>query len=131
MADDSRFCTRCSAPVPGLTIAPAPASAPAAYAAPAAVAQPYVPAAPTETKSVISLVLGILSLFGFSIFAAIPAIILGKMARDTIRASSGRLTGEGMATAGIVMGWISVAFVGVVTLIILVIFLIAAAAGSH
>ena len=63
--------------------------------------------------------LGVLSLASLSILAGIPAIILGKMSRENIRASSGRLTGEGMATAGMVMGWVSVGLAGVFALIIL------------
>ena len=82
---------------------------------------PQVGAVPaqTEDKAVISLVLGILSIFSLSILAGIPAIILGRMSRKNIRASAGRLTGEGMATAGIVMGWISVVLAVVILLLII------------
>jgi hypothetical protein len=68
---------------------------------------------------VISLILGVLAFAGFSILTGIPAIILGNASRERIRASAGQLTGEGMATAGVVMGWISVGLVGVVGLMIL------------
>jgi len=63
---------------------------------------------PTEGKATASLILGILSLLlclGF--VAGIPAIILGHMARTAIRQSMGRLKGDGMALAGLIMGYIS------------------------
>jgi Domain of unknown function (DUF4190) len=101
----------------GTMMPPAPGSVPPSNALPVVspqiaavpqVAMPQTAVPQTEDKAVISLVLGILSLVGLSVLGGIPAIILGKMSRNNIRASSGRLTGEGMATAGIVLGWISV-----------------------
>lgn len=63
----------------------------------------------TSNTALIALILGIASFFGLSILGAIPAIILGRNARVEIQASGGRLTGEGMAQAGVVLGWINVA----------------------
>lgn len=63
----------------------------------------------TSNTAVIALVLGIASFFGLSILAAIPAIILSRNARVEIQASGGRLTGEGMAQIGAILGWINVA----------------------
>jgi hypothetical protein len=102
----------------GAVAPPAPGTVPPGNTLPA-VSPQYAAVQPTEDKAVISMVLGILSLVGLSILAGIPAIILGKMSRDNIRASSGRLTGEGMATAGIVMGWVSVG-IAVVFLLLMV-----------
>jgi hypothetical protein len=79
---------------------------------------------------VISLILGILGLVSFSILAGIPAIILGNMSRNNIRASSGRLGGEGMATAGIVMGWVSVGLAGLAVLVVIIIIIVAFAASG-
>jgi len=137
IADDSKSCSGCGTPAPvmaGVAAPPLPAqgNAPGTYALPAGAVPQFVLApAQTDDKAVISLVLGVLSLISFSILAGIPAIILGKTSRENIRASSGRLTGEGMATAGIVMGWVSVGLVGVVLLIVLLVVIFAAAAGSH
>ncbi|HMF89693.1 MAG TPA: DUF4190 domain-containing protein [Candidatus Angelobacter sp.] len=75
--------------------------------------------AQTEDKAVISLVLGILSIVSLSILAGIPAIILGRMSKRNIRASAGQLGGDGLATAGIVMGWISVVLAVVFLLVII------------
>jgi hypothetical protein len=120
MSDDAISCPSCGTARPAMagTLAPpAPGNLPPGNALPvvspqiAAVPQVAIPqtaVSQTEDKAVISLVLGILSLVGLSILGGIPAIILGKMSRNNIRASSGRLTGEGMATAGMVLGWISV-----------------------
>jgi len=70
--------------------------------------QPYLPPQQTDGKAVGSLVLGILSLTCASLFTGIPAIILGHLAHSNIRKSNGRLTGQGMAIAGLIMGYVSV-----------------------
>lgn len=62
----------------------------------------------TDGKAIGSLVCGILSLTIFSCLAGIPAIILGHMSRSAIRRSMGRLTGGGMALAGLIMGYVSI-----------------------
>lgn len=138
MADDAKSCSNCGTAalanaMPGVA-APAAASpplqgnVPAAYAVPAFASPQFVPAPQTDDKAVISLVLGVLSLVSFSILTGIPAIILGKTARENIRASSGRLTGESMATAGIVMGWVSVGLAAVIALFVAVMVIFAIAA---
>jgi hypothetical protein len=58
-----------------------------------------------------------LSLLCFSFLAGIPAIVLGHMSRSSIRKSMGRLKGEGMALAGLIMGYISIAFIPVMLII--------------
>ncbi|MBI3880075.1 MAG: DUF4190 domain-containing protein [Verrucomicrobia bacterium] len=75
-------------------------------------------AAPTKSNlAVWSLVLGILSLVCFSILAGIPAIICGFMARSRIRASGGTLTGDGLALAGLILGFLSIVWLGVLSVI--------------
>jgi hypothetical protein len=59
--------------------------------------------------AVASLILGILSLTCFSVLTGIPAIICGHLARGRIRRSVGRLEGNGLAVAGLVTGYVSVA----------------------
>lgn len=83
---------------------------------------PYVPAGlPTANEAIWSLILGIGSFFLCGIFMGIPAIILGNNAKKKISQSGGQYGGEGMATAGIVLGWIQVGLtiVGVVILLII------------
>ena len=72
--------------------------------------QPYQtpPAKPNSNMAIASLVLGIL---GWTIapgLASIAAIITGHMAKNEIKGSMGQLGGDGMATAGLVMGYASV-----------------------
>src|SRR5215471_10879972 len=59
-------------------------------------------------KAIASMILGILSLF-FLIIAGIPAIILGHISLSQVKKSGGRITGEGMAMAGLILGYVSVA----------------------
>jgi type II secretory pathway pseudopilin PulG len=76
--------------------------------------QPYLPSK-TDGQAVASLVLGIASvLFCFTIFTGIPAIVLGHLSWSRIRRSMGRLKGEGLALAGLVMGYISIPWLLVV-----------------
>ena len=61
-----------------------------------------------DGKAVASLVLGIMSMVCCTgILTAIPAIILGVLARRDIMRSQGAIGGEGMAIAGIVTGGIA------------------------
>jgi hypothetical protein len=53
----------------------------------------------------------------FGIFAGVVGIFCGIMAKDRIRKSGGRLTGDGLATAGIVLGSVSVVL-AIATLVI-------------
>lgn len=59
-----------------------------------------VPQPKTSALAIWSLVLGILSLLCFTIFAAIPGVICGHKALSKIKNSGGTLTGQGMAIAG-------------------------------
>jgi hypothetical protein len=63
------------------------------------------PAAGTNQKAIWALVTGILSVTCCGLFTAIPAVILGNMARkETSTTGQG---GRGLATAGLVLGIIS------------------------
>jgi hypothetical protein len=65
------------------------------------------------------MILGILSLTCFSALTGIPAVILGHLSKANIRKSGGRLGGDGMATAGLVTGYTSVALLPIVLAIII------------
>ena len=79
------------------------------------VSPPVVPLPPRQTSglAIASLVLGLVSLTGFcccaGIVPAILAIVFGHVAASQIRRSEGRLNGMGMAVAGLVIGYASVA----------------------
>jgi len=64
----------------------------------------------TSALAIWSLVLGILSLFCFTIFAAIPGVICGHKALSRIKNSGGTLTGNGLAIAGLVTGYLGIAW---------------------
>lgn len=73
--------------------------APPGYAAPAAPA--------TSTAAIVSLVFGILGVvFALPLIGPVVAIVAGHMARNEIRRSEGRLTGDGLAVAGLIMGYL-------------------------
>lgn len=57
-----------------------------------------------------SLVLGILSLILFGILTAIPAVICGHVAKSKIKKNPEALCGDGLAIAGLVMGYIVIGF---------------------
>jgi competence protein ComGC len=57
-----------------------------------------------------SLVLGILSLACFTIFTGIPGVICGHKALSKIKRSNGALTGQGLAIAGLVTGYLGIAW---------------------
>jgi hypothetical protein len=66
--------------------------------------------APSSNEAIWSLVLGILSITCLGLIAGIPAVILGTTAKRKIAASGGVIRGQGLATAGLVLGWVSIGF---------------------
>jgi type II secretory pathway pseudopilin PulG len=71
----------------------------------------------TDGKAIGSLVCGLLAIPLFWLLVGIPAIILGHMSRSSIRKSMGRLTGEGIALTGLILGYLSVALLPVVLIL--------------
>lgn len=71
----------------------------------------------TAGKAIASMVCSIAGMFMFFLVGQIIGLVLGYTARKEIRASAGQLTGEGFATAGIIIGW-----AGIVIDILLLIF---------
>ena len=67
---------------------------------------PVPPAQTTSTLAIVSLISGIVSWFLIPFIAAIAAVITGHMAKSEIRKSNGVLTGNGLATAGLVLGYV-------------------------
>jgi len=96
LPENSQFCGRCGEAVP---------------------VPPTASATPPETSGMAigSVVSGI---FSFFFPAAIAAIVLGHIARSNIRKSAGRLTGNGMALAGLILGYLGLAFIPVIVMII-------------
>ena len=103
--DTSRFCDHCGQPVPGQN-----ASQPFQQSVPSQPSPASYPVAEeTSGKALASMITGIFGLVFF--FPAIAAIILGHISRSEIRRSNGRLKGNGMATAGMVMGYGMIAMI--------------------
>ena len=85
-----------------------PAPAPQPYAAPPQYGSSGPATLPTSTTATVSLIFGILSYVALPILGPIVAIVAGHMAKNEIRRSHGQLGGSGMATAGLVLGYIQI-----------------------
>lgn len=68
-----------------------------------------VPAAETNVWAIVSLISGILGWLGIFGLGGIAAVIAGHVAKSQIRASGGRMGGDGMATAGLILGYLNIA----------------------
>jgi hypothetical protein len=75
--------------------------------------QPYVPLQPTtktSTAAIISLIAGILGFVQIlPVIGPIAAVIAGHMAKSEIKKSGGMVTGNGMATTGLILGYVMIA----------------------
>jgi type IV pilus assembly protein PilA len=100
---DDKFCRVC-----GRVVSAGSAVMPAA-----GVAAP-LGGAKTSGKAVASLICGLLF---FIPLLFIAAIVLGHLALSEIRKSAGRLKGEGMAIAGLVLGYIEIAGIPLILII--------------
>jgi hypothetical protein len=106
-AGDARFCPNCGQGL-AATGNPVVSAVPTTPPPPAG----YAPRSPTTSgKAIASLVLGILWVGGLG---SLLALILGYSARGDIKRSNGWVSGNGMAVAGIVLGWIGAALVALV-----------------
>ena len=106
--NDGRFCGKCGSVLQGQKGMPEPGTAFDGLA------QPYT--GPTETSgmAIVSLICGIL----FLVFPiAIVAIVLGHLSLSEIRRAGGRLTGHGLAVAGLVLGYAGVAVIPIALIV--------------
>jgi hypothetical protein len=81
----------------------------------------------TSGYAIASLILGIAGFIVFFVFPIVPsilAVVFGQKARDELRRDS-TLGGEGLATAGIVLGWVGIALVGIGLVFLLLLLLLA------
>jgi hypothetical protein len=77
----------------------------------------------THSLAIVSLVLSILGLVGVRpLIGSIGAIIAGGMARKEIAAQPHTYTGENLAQAGLVLGWVGAVLVGLVLCAALLVF---------
>jgi uncharacterized protein DUF4190 len=77
----------------------------------------------TNSKATAALILGIAGLILCPLICSVIALVLGYQARREIDESQGRQTGRGNAVAGIVLGWIGVAFsvLGIIFIVVVAI----------
>jgi len=68
-----------------------------------------VQAVPTSSLAVWSFILGLASIFCFGVITGIPAIFCGHMALGRIKRADGALGGSGLAIAGLIIAYISLA----------------------
>ncbi len=66
---------------------------------------------PASTLATVSLVAGILGFTLFPVVATVVALITGYMARQETRAVPPTASGDGLATAGIVMGYVQIGLI--------------------
>lgn len=71
----------------------------------------------TSGMAIASLVMGLLWVYWIG---SILALVFGYVARNQIGREPERLTGRGMATAGIVLGWVEIGFLFVIVLVVLI-----------
>ena len=65
---------------------------------------------PKSTTAMISLIAGILGVTAVPFIGSIIAVLTGSIARKEIKESEGALAGDGMAQAGLILGWIGIGF---------------------
>ncbi|MBS1840693.1 MAG: DUF4190 domain-containing protein [Acidobacteria bacterium] len=124
--DDARVCAHCRTDLAAAQ-APAHAAVPPVYqqspdaqppiAGDAYSAGPFASPPQTSGKATGSLIAGIAAYVVAPFVGAIVAIVLGHMGLSEIKKSAGRLKGEGMAIAGLVLGYLQFAGLPVILII--------------
>jgi type IV pilus assembly protein PilA len=112
--DSGQFCSKCGSPLTAAAAARPTAGPGAVPGSSFAIPPPFAGEPHTSGKAIASLVCGI---FTFALPASIAAIILGHMAHSEIRKSAGRIGGLGIATTGLVLGYIGIAVIPFVMIV--------------
>ena len=115
--DDALVCPHCKLSLTAAQGVPPPPPPPGMYQTPMP-AQPGLPGdaygmpmgqPQTSGKAIGSLVCGIMGLL-IPLIGGVVAIVLGHLGLSEIKRSAGRLKGDGLAIAGLVMGYLEAAF---------------------
>jgi hypothetical protein len=87
---------------------------------------------PTSTLAIVSLVSAILGFTFVPVIGTIVALITGYMARNETRSMPPKFSGDGLATAGIIMGWVQVGLfvIGICCMIAYFVFIVGIFAAS-
>ena len=76
----------------------------------------------TSSMAIVSLVFGILAYVFLPFIGALIAVICGHAARSEIRrAPPGTIDGDGLALAGLILGWIQLAFTLIAVAVIILV----------
>jgi hypothetical protein len=81
---------------------------------------------PSSTLAIVSLVSALLGFTFVPVIGGIVALVTGYMARNETRSIPPKASGDGMATAGIIMGWIQLGLlvVGICCAIVYFVFIV-------
>lgn len=91
---------------------------------------PYLVAPKTSNNAIVALVLAIASWVICPLIPAIIALVFANNAKKEIAASQGRVGGDGMVTASVLVAWINIGVTAAVVVMgLLVVVLIAVAGG--
>ena len=63
---------------------------------------------PSSTLAIVSLVSALLGFTFLPVVGSIVALVTGYMARNETRSIPPKASGDGMATAGIILGWVQI-----------------------
>ena len=74
--------------------------------------------------AVVSLVAGIIGWVMFPLISSVIAVITGHMAKNEIRSSGGRIGGDGLATAGLILGYSSLVIWGIGLCCVVILFVL-------
>jgi len=77
----------------------------------------------TNTMALVSLISGVVGWFAVPFIGSIVAVVTGHMARSQIRQSGGSEDGDGLAIAGLVLGYVGLAL-AVIGIVLVVLFFI-------
>ena len=78
----------------------------------------------TSGYAIASLILGIAGFVVFPIVPSILAVVFGLKAREEFRRDPA-VAGDGLATAGIVLGWVGIALLAIVLVFVLLLVVLA------
>jgi hypothetical protein len=87
---------------------------------------------PNSTLAIVSLVSALLGFTFVPVIGGIVALVTGYMARNETRSIPPKASGDGMATAGIIMGWVQLGLlvVGICCAIVYFVFIVGLVATS-
>ena len=73
-----------------------------------------------STYAILSLAFGLIAWLMAPLLGAIVAVVCGHLARAEIRRSAGALEGDGMAVAGLILGYLQIAL----TIVLVIVFVL-------